>query len=370
MKFLHVADLHIGKRLCDMSLIADQTYALDFIAREAETRRPDAVFIAGDVYDRSVPGTDAVTLLDRFLNRLMAAGAKVFVIGGNHDSQERLAFGRETLKKQGLVISAPYSGRLEKYEMGDTDIWLMPHIRPREAEQFFEGTRFETTHDAVEAVLARETVDESRRNVMLCHQFVTSRGQSAERSESEVDPIGGESGVDAALFDKFDYVALGHLHAAQQAGCAQVRYSGSPVKYSFSEARHRKSFVAGEISDAGVEIETVEIPQLHGMRELKGRLGDILAAAEESDDYIKVVLTDDVPPVSPMERLGVYYKNILRLELELKGASVAETADVRQKQPMELFADFYRQMTGAEITEEMLEMAKDAYETVQEGDAK
>lgn len=366
MKFFHVADLHIGKRLCDTSLLADQEYALEHIAMEAEARRPDAVFIAGDVYDRPVPGADAVLLLDRFLNRLLATGAKVFMTGGNHDSQERLSFGREQLKKQGLVISAPYSGHIEKYAMDDVDVWLLPHIRPREAEPFFEGRRFETSHDAVEAALTREHIDPARKNIILCHQFVTSRGQTAQRSESEVDPIGGESGVDAALFDRFDYAALGHLHAAQQAGRPEIRYSGSPVKYSFSETRHKKSFVAGNMTGGGTEIELIDIPQLHGMREMKGRLEDILAAAEESDDYIKVVLTDDVPPVSPMERLGVYYKNVLRLELELKGGVREEAADVRTKQPMELFADFYRQMTGTDITEEMLEMAKEAYEAVQE----
>ena len=367
MRFFHVADLHIGKRLCDTSLIADQECALNFIAGEAEKRRPDAVFVAGDVYDRSVPGTDAVMLLDKFLGRLMAAGAKVFVIGGNHDSQERLAFGRDTFAKQGLVISKPYAGKLEKYQLEDADVWLMPHVRPREVEPFFGNQRFETTHDAVQAILERETVDKNRKNIMLCHQFVTSRGQTAERSESEVDPIGGESGVDAVLFDDFDYVALGHLHAAQQTGRTEVRYSGSPVKYSFSEARHKKSFVCGELTENGVEIELVPIPQLHGMRELKGNLSDILANAEESDDYIKVVLTDDVPPVSPMERLSAYYKNVLRLELELKGAATVETSDVRARQPMELFADFYRQMTGTDIPDEMLDMAKDAYSAVQEG---
>ena len=364
MLFFHVADLHIGKKLCDMSLLSDQEYALDFIAKEAEKRRPDAVFIAGDVYDRPVPGADAVMLLDKFLNRLLKTGAKVFIIGGNHDSQERLAFGREPLMKQGLVISAPYAGTVEKYDINGVKIWLLPHIRPREAEMFFDGKRFETVHDAVEAVLAREELDESAQNIILCHQFVTSRGQSAQRSESEVDPIGGESGVDASLFDKFDYAALGHLHAAQQAGRPEVRYSGSPVKYSFSEARHKKSFVVGNTD--GMQTELVDIPQLHGMRELRGPLNDILAAAEESDDYIKVTLTDDVPPASPMERLNVYYKNVLRLELELKGAPHTEAADVRARQPMELFADFYKQMTGTDITEDMLDMAKDAFEAVRE----
>lgn len=368
MRFFHLADLHVGKRLCDMSLLPDQEAALEFVAREAERRRPDAVFIAGDVYDRSVPGVDAVTLLDRFLARIMNTGARVFVIGGNHDSQERLAFGREALAKQGLVISAPYSGKIEKYSMGDTDIWLMPHVRPREAEPFFENMRFETTHDAVQAILEREPLAPGRRNIMLAHQFVTSRGQTAERSESEVDPIGGESGVDASLFDNFDYVALGHLHAAQQAGRSTVRYSGSPVKYSFSEARHNKSFAVGETGPDGVNVELVPIPQLHGMRELKGRLEDILAAAEASDDYIKVTLTDDVPPASPMERLGAYYKNVLRLELELKGGTTVEAVDARARRPMELFADFYRQMTGADISDEMLEMARDAYSSVQEVD--
>ena len=364
MRFVHIADLHIGKRLCETSLIPDQEFVLDFIARETEARRPDAVLISGDVYDRSVPGVDAVTLLDRFLMRLMATGAKVFMIGGNHDSQERLAFGREMLAREGLTISAPYSGRLEKYALGDADIWLMPHIRPREAEIFFEGARFESVGDAVRAILAREEPDPARKNILLAHQFVTARGQTAERCDSEVDPIGGENGVDAALFDRFDYVALGHLHAPQQAGRPQVRYAGSPVKYSFSETRHKKSMAWVTVDENGVEVELIPLPALHGMRQLRGNLADLLSAAEPSEDYIRVTLTDEVPPVSPMERLGAFYTNILRLELEPRGQTEPELTGTARREPMELFAEFYEMMSGAILTDEMLEMAKDAYDCV------
>lgn len=364
MKFVHIADLHIGKRLCETSLIPDQEFVLDFIAEQTETRRPDAVLISGDVYDRSVPGVDAVTLLDRFLMRLMAAGAKVFIIGGNHDSQERLAFGREMLAREGLTISAPYSGRLEKYSLMDTDIWLMPHIRPREVEPFFDNARFGSVGEAVRAILDREKIDPARKNILLAHQFVTARGQTAERCDSEVDPIGGENGVDVALFDRFDYVALGHLHAPQQTGRPQARYAGSPVKYSFSETRHKKSMAWVTMDENGVNVELVPLPALHGMRQLRGDLADLLAAATPSDDYIRVTLTDEVPPVSPMERLGAFYTNILRLELEPRGAMETDLSAASQRAPMDLFAEFYEMMTGVALTNEMLEMAKAAYDCV------
>jgi exonuclease SbcD len=366
MKFIHVADLHIGKRLYENSLMEDQAFALDFIAAQAEKQRPDAIFIAGDVYDRAVPSAEAVSLLSDFLMRLSDTGAKVFAIGGNHDSQERLAFARAMLAREGLFISGPYEGRLEKYSLEDADIWLMPHIRPREVERFFDGAAFHATQDAVAAILERENVDGKRANVLLCHQFVTGAGDESVRSDSEVEPVGGESAVDAALFDKFDYVALGHLHAPQKAGRECVRYSGSPLKYSFSEARHKKSMVMGSISGKNVEIELVPIPLRRDMRDIKGRLSDILAAAEPTEDYVRVTLTDETPPLSPMERLSAAYPNLVRLELAPRGSAGAEPETVAGRTPLELFAEFYEKTSGAPLTGEMLEMAADALNAVTE----
>lgn len=366
MKFIHVADLHIGKRLHEFSLMEDQEYALNFIAAQAEEHRPDAVFIAGDLYDRAVPSAEAVKMCSAFLMRLSDTGAKVFVIGGNHDSQERLAFARDMLAREGLIISAPYEGRLEKYPVGDAYVWLMPHIRPREVERFFDGASFSTTQDAVAAIIARETLDATCANVLLAHQFVTAAGGEAVRSESEVDPVGGESAVDAALFDKFDYVALGHLHAPQKAGRECVRYSGSPMKYSFSEARHKKSIVLGEITGKSADITLVPVPCIRDLRDIRGKLADILAAVEETDDYVRVTLTDDTPPLAPSERLSAFYHNIARIELSPRGTAQAEPERIDDKSPMELFAEFYEKMSGAPLSDEMRDMAADAMNAVME----
>ena len=368
MKFIHLGDLHIGKRLYETSLLEDQRWTLDFIASEVERRRPDAVFIAGDVYDRAMPSAEAVTLCGDFLVRLAASGAKVFVIGGNHDSQERLAFARDMLAREGLILSAPYGGKLEKYDVGDVRVWLMPHIRPKEAEDFFEGASFSSTEDAVAAILAREELDGGRANVLLAHQFVTAAGQEAERSDSEVEPVGGESAVDAKLFDAFDYVALGHLHAPQRVGRDSVRYAGSPMKYSFSEARHKKSFVAGSIEGKDLRLELVPIPVKRDLRDLQGELANILAAAEPTEDYVRVTLTDEVKPASPMERLAAVYPGILRLEFVQRGGGPEPRAAMALREPLELFAEFYEKMNGTPLNEEMLRMARDAMNAVLEND--
>lgn len=366
MKFIHVADLHIGKRLYENSLLEDQAFVLDFIAAQAELHRPDAVFIAGDLYDRAVPSAEAVSLLSDFLMRLSDTGAKVFAIGGNHDSQERLAFARAMLARGGLVISAPYNGRLEKYTVADADVWLMPHIRPREVERFFDGAAFPAARDAVAAIIQRETLDPARASVLVAHQFVTGAGDEVVRSDSEVEPVGGESAVDAALFDEFDYVALGHLHAPQRAGRSCVRYAGSPMKYSFSETRHKKSLVLGNITGKNVDIQLVPIPQKRDMRDIRGDISDILAAAEPTQDYVRVTLTDVAPPLSPMERLSAAYPNLVRLELAPRGSEQTRPEAVEGRAPLELFAEFYEKMNGAPLTGEMLAMAADALNAVTE----
>lgn len=363
MKFMHLADLHIGKKLYERSLLDDQRLALDAVIAKAESFRPDAVFLAGDVYDRALPPTDAVALLDRFLSGLRGAGAKVFLIGGNHDSQERLGFLQDMLAREGVYIARPYAGQMERCELCGAHIYLLPYVRPKEAEPYFENMRFETTQQAVEAILARETIDPTALNVLLAHQFVTARGVEAERSESEIDPVGGESSVDCALFDAFDYVALGHLHAPQQVGRPEARYSGTPVKCSFSEARHRKSCVCGKLEKGKIELELFELPALHGMRDLKGTLDELLQNAEPSDDYVRAVLTDEVPPADPVERLSAVYPNLLRLELAPRGAAEAAVVSVRERDPMDLFAEFYETMNGAPISDEMLRLAAEAYQT-------
>ena len=370
MKFAHVADLHIGKKLHEVSLLADQEEALFSVVEAVRQARPDCVLIAGDVYDHPVPGADAISLFDRFLTELTDTGAEVCLIGGNHDSQERLSFAGRILARQGVHIAGPYAGELEAVDIAGARVHLLPYVRPREVERHF-GVRFDSTEDAVSAILARAEIDPARVNVLVTHLFASARGERAETSDSEINPVGGLSQVNAALFDPFSYVALGHLHAPQRVGRDCARYSGSLLKYSFSEARHRKSFVIGQASADGVTYELVPVRAMHGMRELKGRLTDLLApeivAAGDPEDYIRVTLTDEIPPVSPMERLSAAYKNVLRLELAGATSPVEEAPAPAERAPMELFSEFFTRMSGRDMTDGMANMAAEAFDAAREG---
>lgn len=370
MKFAHIADLHIGKKLHDVSLLKDQEEALSSVAEAVRRARPDCVLIAGDVYDHPVPSADAVLLFDRFLTELTDAGAQVCLVGGNHDSQERLSFAGRILARQGVHVAGPYAGTLEMVEIAGVRIYLLPYIRPKEAGRFFDAP-FEGTEDAVAAILCRAEIDPACTNVLVTHLFATARGERAETSDSEINPVGGLSQVDAALFAPFSYVALGHLHAPQRVGRAEVRYAGSLLKYSFSEVRHKKSFVLGELGRDGLSISRVPVRERRGMRELRGRLSDLIApeVAEAGDpaDYIRVILTDEVPPVSPMERLSAVYPNVLRLELSGGAQPLEEAPMAEARPPMELFSEFFARMSGIEMTERMAETAAEAFDAAREG---
>lgn len=371
MKFAHIADLHIGKKLHEMSLLADQEAALSSMVEEIRRARPDCVLIAGDVYDHPVPSADAVALFDRFLTELIDSGTQVCLIGGNHDSQERLSFAGRILAREGVHIAGPYAGVLESVEIADAHIWLLPYVRPHEVEQYFDA-RFETTEDAVGAIFARAQIDPGQVNVLVTHLFATARGERSLTSDSEINPVGGLSEVDVSLFDAFSYVALGHLHAPQRVGRDSVRYAGSLLKYSFSEVHHKKSFVVGAVSAKGAAFSLVPIRAPHGMRELKGTLSDLLApeivAAGNPEDYIRVTLTDQVPPVAPMERLSAVYGNVLRLEIAANATPVEETPDIADRAPMDLFSAFFERINGTPMTEEMAKMAADAFDAAREGE--
>ena len=366
MRFAHMADLHIGKKLGPFDLIEDQKYALENALRIIEEAKVDAVFLAGDIYDRTVPSTEAVCLADAFLTNLCRI-APVFVVPGNHDSPERLAFGRQLLEPRGLVIAGAYDGQMEKYalfdEYGEICVSLLPFIRPRETEPYFENADFDSAEKAVSAVIERDPPKKGVRNIMVTHQFVTGGGESPILSDSEVNPVGGLSEVSSRVFDGYDYVALGHLHAAQKAGRECVRYAGSPLKYSFSETLHRKSLVIGEMDGEGrVKIELRPIPFLRDLRKIQGpadKLTDpVQIASENADDYVSITLTGDDIPASPMDALGAVYKNIAFLSLPERSREAAGGAKgAAEKSPMELFGDFYRLVTGGELTGEMAKIA-------------
>lgn len=376
-----MADLHLGRRLGELDLLEDQRAALEGIVDIAWRVRPQVCLIAGDVYDRAVPPAEAVELFGRFLSRLVQA-APVCLIGGNHDSQERLGFARELLRSGGLYIAGKYQGRLERVtladEWGPVYIWLMPFFRLREARPFFPDDPPESLDQAVKAALAREDIDFAQRNVLVMHQFVTAGGQSPQLCESESLPeaIGGLDAVDAASLEGFCYVALGHLHGPQRVGGERVRYAGSLLKYSASEAAHRKGLVVGEVGPQGqVTLRAEPIPRLHDVRCIRGTLEQLLSpqAVEggDSQDYLFATLTDERMPLSPRERLEAVYPNLVKLAYQppaLAGAA-EESVGAAAPTPLEQFAAFFAQMNGRPMDEGEARAARDACRAVWEEEA-
>lgn len=378
MRFFHLADLHLGKTVHGFSMLREQRVILNKILLAAKEHHPDAVLIAGDVYDRTVAPLEAVELLDSFLTDLINSGIKVFIIAGNHDSPERLRFGSKIMNASGLYIAGTFDGAIEKVTLsdayGEADVYLLPYIRPASVRRFFD---FEITsyQQAVESVLALTPPDPLRRNVLLAHQFVLSGETPPLTSESETLSVGGSDRVSADLFNVFDYVALGHLHAPQRAGREQTRYAGSPLKYSFSEAEHKKSLVMVDMLEKGnVEISFLPLVPENDMREIKGTLEELCAVQEKTNDYIRAVLTDSQELFDPIGKLRAKYPNLMRLvagnaqsykSTEETGGDVLKT-----KTEAELFEEFYTMQNAQALTEEQKKLMDKIIKTVTAGGEK
>ena len=365
MRFLHLSDLHIGKRVNEYSMTEDQRFILRQILGLAEDTRPDAVLIAGDLYDRSVPPGEAVGLLDDFLTELCARGVPVFAVSGNHDSPERLEFGSRIMRKNGVVLAGAFRGRPDVAVLSDrfgpVHLYLLPFLKPASAAPFF-GDEADTTENAVRCALHACRIDPAERNVLVAHQFVTDRGRQPQRCDSETLSLGGSDEVDVSAFGAFDYVALGHLHGPQHIGRPEVRYAGSPLKYSFSEARQKKSVTLAELGEKGkIEITPLPLTPLHDMREIRGPIGALtrpeIAAQGPADDYIRAVLTDGGEVADAVGRLRAVYPNLMRIDFEAAGTPAAEdsrsaaSGDLAHRTPEDLFAEFYRKQHGRELPE-------------------
>jgi exonuclease SbcD len=369
MKLLHVADLHIGRRIGEFNLLNDQRHILDQILNIADEEKPDGILIAGDVYDKSMPPGDAVELLDDFLTDLVARKLPVFMVGGNHDSPERLNFGSRIMVKNGVHIAGVFVGTLRKEslddEFGRVNIYMLPYVKPALVRPYFEGT-IESYDDAVRAVTSAAEVDRQERNILVAHQFVTSGGQQPERCESESIAVGGLDNVDASAFDAFDYVALGHLHGPQRIGRDTIRYAGSPLKYSFSEARQHKSVTIIELEGKDkIQIRMIALLPLHDMREIKGPIAELLRVGaqdtEHAQDYIHATLTDEDELYDAIGQLRVVYPNLMHLDFENSRTAAAPSktsasGDVVRKTPMELFTEFYQNQNNMELTAEQQQM--------------
>ena len=362
MKFLHLADLHIGRRLNERSLLDDQRHILDRIVRIAGEERPDAVLIAGDLYDKPVPPAEAVALCDRFLVGLTATGAQVFLIAGNHDSPERLAFGARLMAGGGLHVAPVYDGVIRTVPLqdafGTVEVCLLPFLKPTQARRAFPDAEIETYTDALTQALGTLGPKNGARRVLLAHQFVTG----AARSDSEEISVGGCDNVDADVFDGFDYVALGHLHRAQNVGDDRLRYAGSPLKYSFAEASHEKSVTVVELARPGERtVRTVPLAPLHELRQLRGSYDELTRRSfyENTtlrDDYLRITLTDEQELPDAVGRLRVIYRGLLRLDYDntrtRHNAALGEAGlpEREEPSPFALFDALYQKQNNRPMT--------------------
>ncbi len=370
LKLLHLSDLHLGRQLHRFSLREEQDEILEHIRQIAAGEHPDAILIAGDVYDRGIPPIYATQALDRFLGGLASLDTTVCLLSGNHDSAERLGFLSGLLTQSRLHISPVFNGSIRPItlldEHGPVDIWLMPFLRPASVRPFYPDEAIENTNDAVACVIRHMDIDRTRRNVLAAHQFVSgARLSGSEDVALPLDPgevhVGGTDLVDVRLFDAFDYVALGHLHQAQNVGSPRVRYCGTPLKYSFSEIKGEKSVTLVDLhADRSLDIRTIPLPEPRRMQELRGTFheitsGDVLHDSDR-DAYTHIILTDEQPIADVMNRLRQHFPNITHLDWDnartRRTDDFAHAADVRRQTPLTLFSEFFERTNGAAMNEE------------------
>ncbi len=389
MRFLHLADLHIGKQIGNYSLIEDQRFTLGRIVELMVERNVDTLVIAGDIYDKSAPSAEAVSLFNDFLTEVVDAGITVIAIPGNHDSAERLSFAQDILKRQKVYFPPVYDGTLMKVSVGDqwgeVDVWLMPFIKPAMVRKCFPDLELGNDYTAaVSAVLGACELDPTRRNVLVAHQFVTASGLATERALEELD-LGGVDNVDASLFNAFDYVALGHVHRPQRVGRDVVRYAGSLLKYSVSEAMRPKSLVFVEVGEkvsdeagACVTFELVDMPTLRDLRVIEGPLEMLtspeVVGAANADDYVFARLTNEYPQIDAMAKLRAVYPHILGVEEQVGvgggGIEDLEELDLDDFDPFEAFCTFFQRQTGKVMTKDQRTLAEAALRDAKEAHAR
>lgn len=361
MKFLHLADLHLGKRVNGFSMLEDQAHILRQILAILDDEQPDGVLIAGDVYDKSVPSVEAVGLLDGFLTELRARGVQVLLISGNHDSPERLAFGGRVMDSCGIHISPVYNGALAPVtlhdEFGPVHVWLLPFVKPAHVRRWFPDADIESYTDAVAEAVAHMDIDTAARNVLVTHQFVTG----GARSGSEELSVGGTDNVDSGVFAPFDYVALGHLHGAQHIGRETIRYAGSPLKYSFSEARQHKSVTVVTLGEKGdVQVRTAALTPLRELREIRGSYDELTARSfyehtTYRSDYLHLILTDEQDVFDAISRLRTIYPYLMTLDYDnartRAAGGMSVPAETERRTPLELFEALYARQNHQPMSE-------------------
>lgn len=376
MKIIHLADLHIGKRVNEFSMIDDQKYILNQILEIIDKEKPDAVIIAGDVYDKQVPSIEAVELLDSFISNISKRKTTTFIISGNHDSAERLAFGSSLMAMGKIYISPVYNGKISKYtlknDFGSVNFYLLPFVKPNHVKRFFPDEKIESYTDAIKVVVDNLKLDTSEINILIAHQFVTG----ASRTESEEISVGGLDNVDASVFEDFDYVALGHIHRPQKIGTERIRYCGTPLKYSFSEVNDTKSVSIIEInSKEDFNLRMIPLIPKRDMRKIRGTYEELTTKTSyentNTDDYIHVTLTDEFNVADAIQKLRVIYKNIMKLEYDNMRTRESRKINlddmvIENKNPLEIFSEFYKLQNNKEMNDEQKEIIKKIMEEVWE----
>lgn len=376
MKFIHLSDLHIGKRVNEYSMLEDQEYILNQIIAIIDEQKPDGVIIAGDVYDKSVPSAEAVALFDDFLFELSKRNLYVFVISGNHDSPERIAFGGRLMEASRIYMSPVYDGAVSPVtledEYGEINVWMLPFVKPVHIRKFNEDAQISTYTDAMRVAINNMNVDANERNIMITHQFVTG----AERTESEEISVGGTDNVDISVFENFDYTALGHIHRPQNCKSEKVRYSGTPLKYSFSESKDNKSVTIVELKEKGnLSVDTIPLKPLRDMIEIKGKYNEIMLRdfyknTSYHEDYVHITLTDEDDIPDAIGKLRTVYRNLMKLDYDNLRTrnmnSVAGAANVEKKSPYEHFSEFYEKQNNQPMNDNQSDFMKKLIEEIWE----
>lgn len=376
MKIIHLSDLHLGKKLENYDLLEDQKYILTEVLKIINNEKPDAVIIAGDIYDKSVPPVEAVSLFDWFLVKLSSLNLQVYIISGNHDSPERLAFGESLMRNEGIHISPVYNGTVSAItqtdEYGKVNFFLLPFIKPYRVKRYYPESEIASYTDALRTVIDDMHINENERNVLIAHQYVTG----AERSDSEEITVGGLDNVDVSVFDGFDYVALGHIHSPQHIGKDAVRYSGTPIKYSFSEVDQTKTVTVIDMKEKGnTEIHCVPLNPLRDMHVIKGTFSDLTSkeyylGTGFQDDYMRVILTDEDDIPDAAAKLRMVYNYLVRIEYDntrtRHNAEIGRAEEVDNKSPLELFSELYVAQNGMALTVDQEEYLNSVIEEIWE----
>lgn len=384
MKLVHLSDLHLGKRVNEFSMIEDQAYILRKIISIIDEEKADGVMIAGDVYDKSIPPLEAVSLFDNFLTLLSKRKIPVFIISGNHDSAERVSFGSDLMKASSVYFSPAYDGNIQAItinqnneidQFGPINIYMLPYIKPALVKAFLknseEGEAIQSYTHALSYVINSMKIDSSVRNVLIAHQFVTG----AITCDSEDLSVGGSDNVDVEVFDAFDYVALGHLHGPQKVGREDVRYCGTPLKYSFSEVNHKKALLFVELGEKGqISYKSIPLEALHDMREIKGTYEEVTLLQNyqntKTDDYMSIILTDEDEIPQAFGKLQAIYKNLMKLTYDNQRSrlnkQIENLSDIEKISPIDIFSTFYEEQNNRPMDEFQQNFVKSMIEKIWE----